>query len=201
VPFGFAGGLHDVDTDLVRFGYRDYDPDVGRWTAKDPIFFAGGDTDIYGYVTGNPINRIDPFGLIDPVTSAIIADGIGFGFGVSGANYSQSSNMQRANEQLANVFWGTSTLNPGSWAKALIWLNNSLYPPGPITPDDIDRVTEKMKKQVDESNCETRTPWPGPEGGYDPDEPPPPNPGDPLWKKIGRIILDTLRLGSNQPKY
>jgi RHS repeat-associated protein len=46
VPFGFAGGLHDRDTGLVRFGYRDYDPDVGRWTAKDPIFFAGGDTDL-----------------------------------------------------------------------------------------------------------------------------------------------------------
>jgi len=35
IPFGFAGGLHDRDTGLVRFGYRDYDPDTGRWTAKD----------------------------------------------------------------------------------------------------------------------------------------------------------------------
>ncbi|MCP4113777.1 MAG: RHS repeat-associated core domain-containing protein [Desulfobacteraceae bacterium] len=49
IPFGFAGGLHDRDTGLVRFGYRDYDPNVGRWTAKDPIGFAGGDTDLYGY--------------------------------------------------------------------------------------------------------------------------------------------------------
>ena len=52
-PFGFAGGLHDRDTGLVRFGYRDYDPEVGRWTAKDPIGFDGGDTDLYGYVGGN----------------------------------------------------------------------------------------------------------------------------------------------------
>ncbi len=37
VPFGFAGGLHDSDTGLVRFGYRDYDPETGRWTAKDRI--------------------------------------------------------------------------------------------------------------------------------------------------------------------
>lgn len=42
VLFGFAGGLHDRDTGLVRFGFRDYDPDTGRWTAKDPIAFAGG---------------------------------------------------------------------------------------------------------------------------------------------------------------
>ena len=63
IPFGFAGGLHDRDTGLVRFGYRDYDPEVGRWTAKDPIGFAGGDTDLYGYVLSNPIYWIDPTGL------------------------------------------------------------------------------------------------------------------------------------------
>ena len=63
VPFGFAGGLHDRDTGLVRFGYRDYDPDVGRWTAKDPIGFEGGDTDLYGYCLNDPVNLIDPDGL------------------------------------------------------------------------------------------------------------------------------------------
>jgi len=63
VPFGFAGGLHDRDTGLVRFGHRDYDPNIGRWTAKDPIFFAGGDSDLYGYVLNDPINAVDPFGL------------------------------------------------------------------------------------------------------------------------------------------
>jgi RHS repeat-associated protein len=66
VPFGFAGGLHDRDTGLVRFGYRDYDPDIGRWTAKDPIFFAGGDTDIYGYCLNDPNNIVDPWGLMSP---------------------------------------------------------------------------------------------------------------------------------------
>jgi RHS repeat-associated protein len=63
MPFGFAGGLHDRDTGLVRFGYRDYDPEVGRWTAKDPIGFAGGDMDVYGHVLNNPVNLIDPEGL------------------------------------------------------------------------------------------------------------------------------------------
>lgn len=63
VPFGFAGGLHDRDTGLVRFGFRDYDPDTGRWTAKDPILFAGGNTDFYGYVVNNPVNLVDPWGL------------------------------------------------------------------------------------------------------------------------------------------
>ena len=40
-PFGFAGGLYDRDTGLVRFGARDYDASTGRWTNKDPIRFRG----------------------------------------------------------------------------------------------------------------------------------------------------------------
>jgi len=59
-PFGFAGGLHDRDTGLVRFGFRDYMPEIGRWTAKDPILFAGGDTNLYGYVGNDPVNFVDP---------------------------------------------------------------------------------------------------------------------------------------------
>ena len=64
MPFGFAGGLHDRDTGLVRFGYRDYDPNTGRWTAKDPVLFDGDDTDLYGYVLNDPINFVDPWGLL-----------------------------------------------------------------------------------------------------------------------------------------
>jgi len=62
-PFGFAGGIYDRDTKLVRFGARDYDPEVGRWTAKDPIRFLGGDANLYGYVVGDPVNFVDPGGL------------------------------------------------------------------------------------------------------------------------------------------
>jgi len=63
IPFGFAGGLYDRDTGLVRFGFRDYDPDTGRWTAKDPILFTAGQVDLYGYVANNPVNWADPLGL------------------------------------------------------------------------------------------------------------------------------------------
>jgi RHS repeat-associated protein len=62
-PFGFAGGLYDVDTKLVRFGARDYDAGSGRWTGKDSIRFRGGSTNLYGYVFGDPINYQDPNGL------------------------------------------------------------------------------------------------------------------------------------------
>ena len=63
-PFGFAGGLYDQHTKLTRFGARDYDAFTGRWTSKDPIGFAGGDVNLYGYVMNDPVNLIDPDGLI-----------------------------------------------------------------------------------------------------------------------------------------
>jgi RHS repeat-associated protein len=62
-PFGFAGGLYDADTGLVRFGHRDYDAETGRWTAKDPLAFRAGDTNLYGYLFNDPINSADPSGL------------------------------------------------------------------------------------------------------------------------------------------
>ena len=62
-PFGYAGGLYDRDTGLTRFGARDYDPNTGRWTAKDPILFAGGDTNLFAYVNNDPVNWNDPPGL------------------------------------------------------------------------------------------------------------------------------------------
>ncbi len=77
-PFGFAGGLYDRDTKLVRFGARDYDAETGRWTAKDPIGFGGGDSNLYGYVVGDPVNWVDPLGLF-------------------GSNSSCSSNLQQIN--------------------------------------------------------------------------------------------------------
>jgi len=70
IPFGFAGGLYDQDTNLIRFGYRDYDSEIGRWTARDPIGFLGLDTNLYGYVWSDPINYTDPEGLVAPVIYA-----------------------------------------------------------------------------------------------------------------------------------
>jgi RHS repeat-associated protein len=63
-PFGFAGGLYDQASELVRFGARDYDPVVGRWVSKDPsLFFNGGGVNLYGYSFNDPVNLIDVNGM------------------------------------------------------------------------------------------------------------------------------------------
>lgn len=61
-PFGFAGGLYDPLTRLVRFGARDYDARTGRWTTKDPVGFSGG-ANLYLYSRGEPLGRKDISGL------------------------------------------------------------------------------------------------------------------------------------------
>jgi RHS repeat-associated protein len=62
-PFGFAGGLYDPQTRLVRFGARDYDASIGRWMAKDPILFASREYSLFSYVRSDPANLIDASGL------------------------------------------------------------------------------------------------------------------------------------------
>ncbi len=60
---GFGGGLADPDTGLVRLGVRDYDPETGRFTARDPARFDAGDPNLYAYAGGDPVARRDPTGL------------------------------------------------------------------------------------------------------------------------------------------
>jgi RHS repeat-associated protein len=70
-PFGFAGGLYDRDTGLVHFGAREYDPQTGRWTTKDPIGFAGGAANLYVYVGNDPVNGRDVTGLAGVLQSPL----------------------------------------------------------------------------------------------------------------------------------
>ena len=76
--YGFAGGIYDGQSKLVKFGARDYDGRFGRWLTKDPIRFDGGDTNLYGYVLQDPINFVDPEGkngvaLVVGATGAALA--------------------------------------------------------------------------------------------------------------------------------
>lgn len=62
-PFRFQGGVGDDATGLVRYGSRDYDPTLGRFTTADPILFAGQQPNLYEFVGSDPVNSADPSGL------------------------------------------------------------------------------------------------------------------------------------------
>ncbi len=61
-PYGYTG--RELDTEeLYYYRARYYDATVQRFIGEDPIGFSGGDFNFYRYVSGDPVNFIDPSGL------------------------------------------------------------------------------------------------------------------------------------------
>ena len=79
LPIGFAGGISDPETGLVRMGVRDYDPATARFFSPDPSLFDGSPLNLHGYADGDPVGKYDPTGLVVTCASAAAYVGIGFG--------------------------------------------------------------------------------------------------------------------------
>ncbi len=113
VSVGFAGGLSDPDTKLIRFGARDYDPEVGRWTARDPIGFEGGSGSLYVYVDSDPINSNDPSGLF--FLPGCIAGGLAGGF-MGGASALAGAAAGQAATGGCKIRWAPVVISAGAGA-------------------------------------------------------------------------------------
>ncbi|MCH9693841.1 MAG: hypothetical protein K0U72_04970 [Gammaproteobacteria bacterium] len=84
VNLRFPGQYYDSETGFYYNYFRTYDPSTGRYLESDPVGLGGG-LNTYGYVRGNPLSAIDPYGLFDwPSLPQGIVDGAaGFGDGIS----------------------------------------------------------------------------------------------------------------------
>ena len=72
--FKFTEKERDQETDFDYFGARYYDSGIGRWTTADPLAALRPSLSPYNYCHNNPLNRIDPFGLIDTTYTAYFPD-------------------------------------------------------------------------------------------------------------------------------
>jgi RHS repeat-associated protein len=62
-PWRFAAKRFDPELNLIYFGKRYYDPELGRWLATDPAGFVDS-LNLYQYVLNNPFRYYDPDGEI-----------------------------------------------------------------------------------------------------------------------------------------
>jgi RHS repeat-associated protein len=82
-PFQYTAREFDPETSLYNYRARYYDPSTGRFLVEDPMRFRAG-VDFYRYVTNNPANWTDPFGLLPDIGCACkIAAGAAAG-GIAG---------------------------------------------------------------------------------------------------------------------
>ncbi|MDR3414385.1 MAG: RHS repeat-associated core domain-containing protein, partial [Formivibrio sp.] len=66
--YRFSSKEVDLRTGQYYYGYRYYEPNLQRWLNQDPIGEAGG-INLYRMVGNNPINYVDPLGLLDYYSS------------------------------------------------------------------------------------------------------------------------------------
>src|SRR5205823_3115071 len=62
-PIQYTGREND-GPGLYYYRARYYHPTLQRFISEDPIGFVGGDHNLFDYVQNNPINHVDPSGLI-----------------------------------------------------------------------------------------------------------------------------------------
>lgn len=63
-PFRFSTKYTELETGLVYYGFRYYNPSTGRWLSKDPMGEDGG-VNLYAFVGNNPVSNVDALGLYE----------------------------------------------------------------------------------------------------------------------------------------
>jgi RHS repeat-associated protein len=115
----YQGMTFDSTTGLygsTRVRGSGYSPTLGRWGSLDPTGYGAGDNNLYGFVGENPVNRLDPTGLI----------GVFFGgtdereidetrtIRILQGDYSAVNGPSKFFE-VPGLLWGGPGLLPGGW--------------------------------------------------------------------------------------
>jgi len=79
---------------------------TGRWTAPDPLGDKGGDPDWYGYCLDDPVNGVDPLGLMGWISKQAVRQGIKGGLKVAGKKAAEKNPGSKFLQGLNRLFNG-----------------------------------------------------------------------------------------------
>lgn len=136
-PLGYAGGLADAATGLVRFGYRDYEPASGRWIQRDPIGFQGG-MNQYAYVLNSPVMYRDPTGLIFGIDDLIELGVLASAFVITNAYELTVAGIVAA-----------EAVAPGAGAGALGGITSTYSTGNPLNPSNLISLDAARQAAID----------------------------------------------------
>jgi|GEM_PF-6639342 RHS repeat-associated protein len=72
--FGYTGQIDLPEVGLIYYKARMYNPNLGRFIQTDPIGYGAG-LNLYGYVGGDSINLVDPWGLDGEPDETVVVQG------------------------------------------------------------------------------------------------------------------------------
>jgi RHS repeat-associated protein len=150
-PFQFAGGWGyqsefatgtEQGTGLQYLEQRYYDPAIGRFISADPLGFGGG-TNLYDYSDNDPVNEVDPSGLI---SRQQVANGLRNARNafLNGVNWILATPGRVAGWAQHRFF--TVTLQPGT--PTLGTANPAAYPELKQAGKEINRFLNKEQQDI-----------------------------------------------------
>jgi RHS repeat-associated protein len=112
-------GRENDGTGLHYYRARYYHPALQRFISEDPIEFAGGDTNLYAYVGGNPVNYADPTGEVVVLALALpyVVPTLG-ALGNAAAYVSTAALAGYLGSKIVEVVYGPAAVGPQTQEKA-----------------------------------------------------------------------------------
>ena len=154
--YGYNGREYDEENQLYHLRHRSYDPQTGSFLQTDPIEFGSGTLNLHGYVSNNPFNYTDPWGLSETAqfgigTSLTAAEAMGTGFAIGTAAILLAGQINAALRDLSKIHVapGTALNNPPE--------EGGSAPPPPPPGDCTKKQLKRMQDAKNRADARARS--------------------------------------------